>query len=84
MGCHQFWKSALRKLTMLLVRLLEYRLVVEKFLDIGKQCRLLVVMMGFDELEPGQTVADEVGLIPVSNKRSLVVDGIVTAKNGVV
>ena len=69
---------------MLLVRLLEHRLVIEKFLDLGKQRRLLVVMMGFDELEPGETVADEVGLIPVGNKRSLVVDGIVPAKNGVV
>jgi hypothetical protein len=69
---------------MLFVCLLEYRLVIEKFLDLGEQRRLLVVVMGFDELEPGETVADEVGFIPVGNKGSLVVDRIVTAKNGVV
>lgn len=38
---------------MLLVRLLEYRLVLEELLDLGEQCRLLIIVMGFHELEPG-------------------------------
>jgi hypothetical protein len=52
-GCEQFRESSLQELTVLLVRLLEYCIVIEKFLNLGEQRRLLVVVMGFDELEPG-------------------------------
>jgi hypothetical protein len=69
---------------MLLVGLLEYRLVVQQLLDLGEQCSLLVVMVRLDELEPGEAVPDEVGLVLVENNRRLAVDGVVTTENRVI
>jgi hypothetical protein len=84
-GCEQLWSGCfVENLTMLFVRLLKHRLVVQKLLDLGEQRRLLIVMVGFDELEPGKTVANKVCLILVGNKGGLVIYRIVTAENRIV
>jgi len=72
------------KLTMLLVRFLEYRLVLQQLFDLGEQRSFLVVVVRLDELVPGQAVADEVGLVLVGNDRGLLVDGVVAAEDGIV
>jgi hypothetical protein len=69
---------------MLLVGFLEYRLVLQQILDFGEQSSLLVVMVRLDELEPGEAVADKVGLVLIKNNRRLAVDGVITTENRVI
>jgi hypothetical protein len=69
---------------MLLVCVVKDGLVLQQLLNLGEQRRFLVVMVRFDELEPGKAVADEVGFVLVGNERGLVVDGIVAAEDRVV
>jgi hypothetical protein len=71
-------------LTMLLVCFLEHGLVVQQLLDLGEERGLLVVMVRFDELEPGEAVPDEISLVLVLNDGGLVVDGVVAAEDRVV
>ena len=73
-----------KALTMFLVRLLKDGLVVQQLLDLGEERGLLVVVVRFDELEPGETVSDKVGFVLVLDNRGLVVNGVVTAQNRVV
>ena len=69
---------------MLLVCFLEYRLVFQQLLNLGEQYIFLVVMVRLDKLEPGEAVANKIGLVLVGNERGLVVDRIVTAEDRVV
>lgn len=69
---------------MLLVCLVKYGLVIQQLLDLGEQRLLLIVMVRLDELEPGQGVTDEVGLIGILNVGRLEVDGVVATEDGVV
>ena len=57
--------------TVLLVRLLEDSLVLEKFLDLGEQGLLLVIVVRLDEFEPCQAIAYEVRLFRLGNVRGL-------------
>lgn len=76
--------AGIRGLTVLLVCFFKYRLVFQQLLDLGEQCIFFVVMVRLDKLEPGETVANEIGLVLVGNERGLVVDGVVTAEDRVV
>lgn len=69
---------------MLLVRLLEDGLVLEKLLDLGEQGLLLVIVVRLDELKPSQRVADEVGLVRILDVWCLQVDAVVTSEDGIV
>jgi hypothetical protein len=66
---------------MFLVCFFEYCLVSQHFLHLGEQCRLFVVMVGFDELVPGEAVADKGGLVLVEDDRGLVIDGVVATED---
>jgi hypothetical protein len=74
----------LRKPTVLLVCFLKYRLVFQQLLNLGEQYIFLVVMVRLDKLEPGEAVANKIGLVLVGYERRLVVDRIVAAKDRVV
>ena len=59
-------------------------LVPEQLLNLGEERGFLVVMVRLDKLEPGETVANKVGLVLVQDERGLVVNGIVAAEDRVV
>ena len=73
-----------QELTVLLMCLPQDGLVPEQLLNLGEERGFLVVMVRLDKLEPGETVANKVGLVLVQDERGLVVNGIVAAEDRVV
>ncbi|KAJ2988984.1 hypothetical protein NUW58_g3700 [Xylaria curta] len=62
----------------------DYSPVAQHLLDLGKQRCLLVIVVGFHELVPGQGVTDEVDLVNVFDVWGLLIDGVVATENRVV
>ncbi len=69
---------------MLLVRPGPDVVVVENLLHLGEEHGLLVVVVRLDELVPRQGVADEGGLVLVTDVRGLLIDAVVAAQDGIV
>lgn len=65
--------------TMFLVCLVEDGLVAQKFLDLGKEHLLLVVVVRLDELVPRQSIADKVLLVVFLHMWCLMINGIVAS-----
>lgn len=66
---------------MLLVSFRPDSFIAQKFLDLGKQVILLIIVMRLDKLEPSLTIPNEIGLVDILNVGRLEVNGVVAAND---
>ena len=80
------FRSALNRFwpTMLLMRLLPNRLILQKLLSLWKETSFFIFGMCLQEFMPRQTIPDEVGLFAFCNVWCLMVDRIVPPEDGIV
>jgi hypothetical protein len=58
-------------------------LVTEKFLNLGEEVVLLIIVVRLDKFEPSLRITNEVGFVGVLYMRSLEVDGIEATNDGI-